>query len=149
MSRLYELWTDGGAWPNPGVGGWAFVLIAPCGEELRDSGSEPETTNNRMEMRAIVEGLTRVPDGEGVTVYSDSTLMVSGTAHWAEGWRRRGWCKSGGVPVKNGDLWEEILAEKERIGSVYMELVKGHSGVERNDEVDLMATEARLGVADG
>jgi ribonuclease HI len=136
MNRIY---TDGACRGNPGPGGWAWA----GGATEFASGAEAHTTNQRMEVRAVIEALREHPEGP-VEVVSDSTYVVK-CFHdrWYEGWRRRGWKNSKGQPVANRDLWEELIPlvlEGDR--RVTFAWVKGHSGDRMNDFVDELATTA-------
>ncbi len=132
------VYTDGSCLGNPGRGGWAWAV--PGGPYA--SGAEPQTTNQRMEITAVVKALEALKGP--VLVMSDSTYVVNCFRdRWWEGWRRRGWRNSAGKPVANRDLWEpliELVLEPGR--SVRFGWVKGHSGDTMNDRVDLLATEA-------
>jgi ribonuclease HI len=133
-----EVYTDGACRGNPGPGGWAWAVDGgPFG-----SGSEPHTTNQRMEVLAVIEALRSLPGA--VHVVSDSTYVVNCFRQkWWVGWRRRGWRNSQGKPVANRDLWESLLALALDDGrSVTFSWVKGHSGDKMNDLVDRLATEA-------
>jgi ribonuclease HI len=133
-----EVYTDGACRGNPGPGGWAWAVDGgPCG-----SGSEPHTTNQRMEVLAVIEALRSLPGP--VHVVSDSTYVVNCFRQkWWVGWRRRGWRNSQGKPVANRDLWESLLAlALDDSRSVTFSWVKGHSGDKMNDLVDRLATEA-------
>lgn len=136
MRRIY---TDGSCRGNPGPGGWAWA----SSREHFGSGAEPHTTNQRMEIRAVIEALTACPDEE-LEIVSDSTYVVK-CFHdkWHQGWFRRGWKNAKGETVSNRDLWEELFALVFAAGrSVTFTWVKGHSGDAGNDFVDLLATEA-------
>lgn len=132
------MFTDGACLRNPGPGGWAWAVVD--GEYA--SGAEALTTNQRMEITAVLRALQSVPGP--VLVMSDSTYVVNCFRdRWWEGWQRRGWRNSSGKPVANRDLWEELFSyalDAER--SVRFDWVKGHSGDPMNDLVDRLATEA-------
>jgi len=133
-----EVYTDGSCLGNPGPGGWAWAV--PCGPYA--SGAERSTTNQRMEITAALRALEAITGP--VLVRSDSTYVVNCFRdRWWEGWRRRGWRNSAGKPVANRDLWEPLLAVAlDPTRSVRFVWVKGHSGDEMNDRVDLLAVEA-------
>ena len=141
MSRAaqeIEVYTDGSCLRNPGPGGWAWaVRSGPYA-----SGAEPSTTNQRMEITAVVRALETLAGP--VLVRSDSTYVVNCFRdRWWEGWRRRGWRNSAGKPVANRDLWEPLLAlALDPTRSVRFFWVKGHSGDEMNDRVDGLALQA-------
>jgi ribonuclease HI len=132
------VYTDGSCLGNPGPGGWAWAVDGGPS----DSGGEPRTTNQRMEVTAVVRALQAL-DGP-LHVVSDSTYVVNCfKQNWWAGWQRRGWRNTQGKPVANQDLWKELLPlvlESDR--SVTFEWVKGHSGQRMNDLVDLLATTA-------
>jgi ribonuclease HI len=133
-----DVYTDGACRGNPGPGGWAWAVDGgPVGY-----GSEPHTTNQRMEVRAVIEALRALPGP--VHVVSDSTYVVNCFRQkWWVGWRRRGWRNSQGKPVANRDLWEPLLTLALEGGRpVTFSWVKGHSGDKMNDLVDRLATEA-------
>jgi ribonuclease HI len=132
------VFTDGSCRGNPGPGGWAWAV-----EEGRsDSGGEPHTTNQRMEVTAVVRALLSLAGP--LHVVSDSTYVVNCFKdRWWEGWQRRGWRNTQGKPVANQDLWRELIPLVVESGRpVTFEWVKGHSGHPMNDLVDLLATQA-------
>jgi ribonuclease HI len=137
-----ELWTDGACAGNPGPGGWAALLLTDGGErEL--SGGAADTTNNRMELQSVIEGLRVLTRYSHVDVHLDSTyVMHAFTEDWLEDWRRNGWKTSGKKPVKNQDLWEQLDVEVGRHDVEWVP-VKGHSGVALNDRVDALAVVQR------
>ena len=121
------VWTDGACSGNPGPGGWAAIVVPPGGgEPLERSGGEPETTNNRMELMAALEGLRSLPAGSTVTVVTDSQLMLNSMTKWLPGWKRKGWKTAAGKPVKNQDLLEALEAEVARHAAVRWHWVRGH-----------------------
>lgn len=132
---MIEIFTDGACSGNPGPGGWG-VLIVEDGDERELFGGEGETTNNRMEMQAVIEALkaTRGP----VVLYTDSQYVKNGITDWIRGWKRNGWKTAAKKPVKNKDLWIEIdrLADGR---SIEWRWVKGHAGHEGNERADELA----------
>ncbi len=132
------IYTDGGADPNPGPGGWGAVLIAADGTVEELFGSAPETTNNRMELTAAQEALSSLPDGSRVRVFTDSTYLRNGVTQWLPGWIRKGWKRKGGE-LKNVDLWQS-LARLIKVHRVEWKWVKGHAGNEWNERADVLAT---------
>lgn len=147
-----EVYTDGGARPkNPGPAGWAFILKTPTGD-IRGSGGEIDSTNNRMELLAAIEGLRAIMaygyQYEHVTVVSDSEYVVLGMNQWIVGWVKRGWKKSNGRPVENQDLWKRLVNLAACIDRLQWTWVKGHGKGdlynEYNSLVDSMATAAAL-----
>lgn len=134
------IYTDGACSGNPGPGGWGAVLIyGKTEKEL--SGGEAETTNNRMELRAAIEGLNALKSPCKVAVYTDSTYVKQGMEEWVKGWKARGWRTADKKPVKNQDLWEMLDAAAAR-HHVTWYWVKGHSGDKYNDLVDALAVAA-------
>lgn len=135
------LYTDGACSGNPGPGGWGALLIWN-GTEKELSGGEPNTTNNRMEMMAIIEGLRALKEKCHVKIHSDSALIINAfNKNWIQNWQKRGWKKSNKKPVENQDLWKEML----RVLSphkVDWVKVKGHSTNKLNNRVDRIAVAA-------
>lgn len=138
-----ELWTDGACKGNPGPGGWGAILLIPDQPAVELSGYEPATTNNRMELTAVIEGLRYLPNrSASVTVHTDSQLVVKGMTEWIGGWQRKNWRKSDGDPVLNAELWQALLVESQRLGQVRWQWVRGHSGVPLNERADQLAVQA-------
>jgi ribonuclease HI len=139
------LYTDGACSGNPGPGGWAFVLRHPAsGKELTRSGGEPQTTNNRMELTALIEGLAALKKQSRVEVFTDSVYVGKGISEWLAKWKASGWRRKDGkrlVPVKNDDLWKQLDALLSK-HTVQYTRVAGHSGHAENDLVDRLAVEA-------
>ncbi len=133
------IYTDGGCEPNPGVGGWAAILIYN-GKERELSGSDPETTNNRMEMTAAISGLEALKRPCNVQLITDSEYVKRGITEWLPGWKRRNWKRKGG-PIKNVDLWK-ALDEATQRHDISWQWVKGHAGVHYNERCDTLASEA-------
>ena len=136
-----DIYTDGACSGNPGPGGWAAILVA--GEHEREvSGGESHTTNQRMEIQAVVEGLRVLSRSCQVTVFSDSAYVVNCmTQKWYVKWQQSGWVNSSREPVKNRDLWEALIAELGR-HRVAFGKVKGHSGHHYNERCDQLARAA-------
>ena len=134
------MYTDGACRGNPGPGGWAWA----DDRGAFASGHDPRTTNQRMEITAVLEALRDHAGAGPVEIVSDSTYVVNCFRdRWYEGWRRRGWLNSRRQPVANRDLWEPLLALAVDAGTdVRFSWVKGHSGDTMNDFVDVLATEA-------
>ncbi len=144
-AKVTVVYTDGACRGNPGPGGWGWAVDGKrsgTGSDLHGSGGESHTTNQRMEITAVIEAL-RAIDGD-VHVVSDSTYVVNCFRQkWYVGWKRRGWRNSQGKPVANRDLWEQLLdLALDPTRRVTFEWVKGHSGDPMNDWVDQLATEA-------
>jgi ribonuclease HI len=137
-----ELWTDGACSGNPGPGGWAALLRAG-GRERVVTGGEPLTTNNRMELMSVVEGLRALKRPCRVRVHLDSSYVKNAfTNGWLAKWQRNGWRTSGKQPVKNRELWEELDAEASRHAIEWVK-VTGHAGVALNERVDQLACAER------
>lgn len=133
-----QLYTDGACLGNPGPGGWCAILKYNEHEKVLSSGS-PDTTNNRMELTAVIEGLNCLKEPCSVTLYTDSQYVANGLLKgWAEGWRRRGWKKSDGKPALNSDLWDRLLRLTE-IHEVDIVWIKGHAGHPENERCDSIA----------
>lgn len=133
------VFTDGSAIPNPGPGGWGAVWVED-GEVIgQDHGHDPDTTNNRMELTAIIRGIELVPAGRPVTVHTDSRLAVDTLTQWAAGWERRGWKRKTG-PIKNLDLVKQAWALVQARPEVELQWVKAHAGNRWNEYADSLAT---------
>jgi ribonuclease HI len=132
-----ELYTDGACSGNPGPGGWGAILRFK-GTEKELNGGEPETTNNRMEMTAVIEGLKALTRSCSVTIYTDSKYVLQGVTEWMDGWKARGWRTADKKPVKNQDLWEDLDRELSR-HKVSWQWVKGHAGHPENERADELA----------
>ena len=136
MKRV-ALFTDGACRGNPGPGGWG-VLLRYGDHERELYGGEAATTNNRMELRAAIEGLKALREPCEVTLTTDSTYVMKGLTEWLPGWKARGWRTAAREPVKNAELWQALDAEAQR-HHVHWEWVKGHSGHEGNERADALA----------
>ena len=132
-----EIFTDGACRGNPGPGGWG-VLMRYAGEEKSLWGGESDTTNNRMELNAVIEGLAALKRHCEVTLTSDSTYVLKGIQEWMPNWKKRGWKTASKQPVKNVDLWQKLDAV---IGEhkIDWQWVKGHSGHRENEIADQLA----------
>ena len=132
------LYTDGACSGNPGPGGWGAILEY-MGHEAELSGGEPSTTNNRMELTAVIRGLQRLKEPCIVELYSDSKYVIDGLQKgWAEGWKKRGWIKSDKKPALNPDLWE-ILLDLTHVHQMRYHWVKGHADNPKNNRCDQLA----------
>ncbi len=135
--KSVTLYTDGACRGNPGVGGWGLVM--EYGDLRKEfSGGEPETTNNRMELTAVIEGLRRLKEPCRVAIFTDSTYVMKGASEWMEGWKKRGWKGSSKKPVKNVDLWKTLDDAMHR-HDLDWHWVKGHSGHPGNERADQLA----------
>ena len=134
---MIEIYTDGACSGNPGPGGWGAILR--CGRTEKELyGGEPLTTNNRMEMTAVIEALRALKRPVEARVHTDSQYVQKGISEWIHGWKRRGWKTAAKEPVKNEDLWRELdrLAAAHRIEWVW---VRGHAGHAENERADELA----------
>lgn len=145
--KQVEIFTDGACKGNPGPGGWG-VLLRMGAHEKEMSGGEPDTTNNRMEMTAIIRGLKALIQPCDVTIHTDSRYVIDGMTKWIHGWQKRGWVNASKKPVRNEDLWHELI-EAVHPHAVQWEWVKGHSGHPENDRVDALASAAAARIAAG
>ena len=135
-----EIFTDGACKGNPGPGGWG-VLLRMGRHEKELSGGEPDTTNNRMELRAAIEGLNALIEPCKVELYTDSKYVVDGITKWVHGWKKRGWVNASKKPVRNDDLWHDLI-EAEHRHEVTWHWVKGHNGHAENERADRLASDA-------
>ena len=132
-----ELFTDGACSGNPGPGGWGAILRAD-GHEKELSGGEAATTNNRMELMAVIEGLNALKKASAVTVFTDSRYVMDGAMTWLANWKKRGWKTADKKPVKNEDLWR-ALDEAMARHTLKWEWVRGHTGHVENERADALA----------
>ena len=135
-----EIYTDGACRGNPGPGGWAAVLTAR-GQEKELSGAESHTTNNRMELQAVISALQALKRPVDVRLYTDSQYVRNGVLTWLAQWKSRGWTTADRKPVKNRDLWELLDVEAAR-HRIEWHWVRGHSGVAGNERCDALANAA-------
>ena len=137
----YTIYTDGACSGNPGPGGWGAVIFDNDNKQKNISGSEENTTNNRMELSAAIMALEEVNMNSEITIYTDSTYVKNGITEWVLKWKENGWKNSNKEPVKNKDLWVKLdkLCEA---NSVSWKWVKGHSTNEFNNLADELATKA-------
>ncbi len=133
------VFTDGSCDGNPGPGGWGFVWVEDDEIRTQSHGADPQTTNNRMELRALIEAYKTLPEDAEVTVYSDSQLCVKTINEWAAGWERRGWKRKTG-PIKNLELVQELYALAGRHPRVRLEWIRAHDGSRWNEYADALAT---------
>lgn len=137
----YQVWSDGSCLGNPGPGGYAAIVFDANGKEIAVvSGREKRSTNQRMEMIAAAEGLSQLPLAVAVTVNTDSKYVVDGMTSWIFGWKRRGWKKADGTPVKNLEIWQRLDREVSN-RKVKWNHVRGHVGIELNERCDQLANE--------
>jgi ribonuclease HI len=135
-----EIFTDGACKGNPGPGGWGAILrMGKHEKEL--SGGERDTTNNRMEMRAVIEGLNALIEPCQVDLYTDSKYVIDGITKWVHGWKKSGWINASKKPVRNEDLWHALI-EAELRHNVSWHWVRGHNGHIENERADRLASDA-------
>ena len=133
------IYTDGACKGNPGPGGWG-ALLAGSGNEKELFGGEMETTNNRMEMTAVIEALAALKRPCNVTLYLDSQYVLKGITEWIHGWKARGWRTAAKAPVKNVDLWQRLDALLTAGGhTIDWRWVRGHTGDPGNERADALA----------
>lgn len=143
---VVEMFADGACKGNPGRGGWGVILRAR-GREKELYGGEPATTNNRMELQAVIEGLSALKRRSRVKVYTDSQYVQKGISEWIHDWKRRGWRTAARAPVKNADLWR-VLDEVAGGHEVEWHWVKGHAGHPENERADALANKGVEELAD-
>ncbi len=134
------MYTDGACRGNPGAGGWGVVLSAGD-QEKSLAGAEQMTTNNRMELKAAIEGLKALKKHCDVTLYTDSQYVKRGITEWLTNWKQKGWKTAARKPVKNMDLWQQ-LDELQAQHKVDWRWIKGHAGIEGNERADMLANAA-------
>jgi ribonuclease HI len=149
MSALatVKIATDGACKGNPGPGGWGAVIRFGA-HEKEVSGGAPDTTNNRMELKATIEALNALTRPCHVTLATDSVYVMDGITKWIHGWQKNGWKTAAKKPVKNADLWQELLSaiKPHRIDWVW---VKGHNGDPDNERADRLASDAAINAQSG
>ena len=145
--KQVEIFTDGACKGNPGPGGWGAILrMGRHEKELY--GGEAETTNNRMEMTAVIKALDALIEPCRVELYSDSKYVIDGITKWVHGWRKRGWVNASKKPVKNADLWHDLIEAVAR-HEIDWHWVKGHNGHPENERVDQLASDEAEAFARG
>lgn len=138
--QTYHIYTDGACSGNPGPGGWGAVIKFD-GETKEIMGGQVDTTNNRMELTAAIEGLKSIPEGSDVNLYTDSTYVRDGMTVWLPKWVQNGWRTSQHKPVKNQDLWE-LLYNVAKLHTITWHWVRGHAGHPENERADFLARHA-------
>lgn len=137
MSEVVEIWTDGACSGNPGPGGWGVLLT--YGDHRKElCGGEAETTNNRMELMGAIRALEALKSPQKVVLHTDSTYVKQGITSWVANWQRKSWKNAAGKPVKNKDLWLELL-QATKPHTVDWRWVKGHAGDPGNERADELA----------
>lgn len=143
--KKVTIYTDGACDPNPGVGGWAAILIHE-GHEREITGGDSESTNNRMELTAVIEALRLMKEPCDIEIFTDSEYVKNAfTQKWIEGWIKKGWKTASRQPVKNQDLWQELITLT-KPHKIRWEWVRGHADNPLNNRCDELAVQARLAV---
>ena len=140
MTNKVVIYTDGACRGNPGPGGWG-VILSYRDRDKTLNGFDPETTNNRMELTAAIEGLRALSRSCDIDLYTDSKYVIQGINEWIENWKSNGWKTAAKRPVKNVDLWQ-LLHQQDKHHRVNWHWVKGHTGIEGNELADALANEA-------
>ncbi len=142
VADVVHIYSDGACKGNPGAGGWGALLVSG-GHRKEICGGEPNTTNNRMEMLAVIRALEMLKRPSTVQVHTDSQYVQKGISEWMSGWKKRGWRTADGKPVKNQDLWQEldVLSRKHHIEWNW---VRGHAGHPENERADALANQGVL-----
>jgi ribonuclease HI len=140
--RKVTIYTDGSCNPNPGLGGWGYVVFEDGREPVEGCGGEKQTTNNQMEITAAVMALKSLETRTEVTIYTDSQYVRKGITSWVKGWKRNGWMTASRKPVKNKELWQE-LEKSTGDHIITWKWVKGHSGNAGNELADKLAEQGR------
>lgn len=151
MNNTIKIYTDGSCLGNgkEGMnnhGGWAAIVIRNDNEQHQRSGHAPHTTNNQMELQAVIEGLKMIfPTEDTIIIHSDSTYVVNGLNSWMTGWKKRGWRKADKKPVQNLEQWKELDSLKDFYPNLQAQWVRGHSGDPMNELADSLAVDASNG----
>jgi len=133
------VFTDGSCEGNPGPGGWGYVWVEDDEIVAQDAGTDPDTTNNRMELKALIEAYKKLPADAEITIHSDSQLCVKTVNEWAVGWEKRGWRRKSG-PIANLELVKELYALANAHPSVTLQWIKAHDGTRWNEYADALAS---------
>ena len=141
--KKVEIFTDGSCKGNPGPGGWG-ALLRMGKHEKELTGSDPDTTNNRMEMTAVIEALNALIEPCEITLHTDSRYVIDGMTKWIDGWQKKGWVNASKKPVKNADLWHDLI-EAAACHAIQWKWVRGHDGHPENERVDRLASDAADG----
>jgi len=143
FAKTILLFTDGACSGNPGPGGYGTVIALPSGDIKELGAGRSETTNNRMEMMAVLEGLKSLENTPGdLAILTDSTYVIRGITQWIWGWKKRGWKSSSGSAVANRDLWESLdfmVNKRKNLGAMSWKYLRGHSGTPGNERCDEIA----------
>jgi len=142
--KAIEMYTDGSCLGNPGPGGWAAMLVYK-GKTKMLTGTETDTTNNRMELMAVIAGLSHLKGPCEIALFTDSKYVMDGACQWMPNWKAKNWKNSKKEPVKNQDLWQRLDAAMEQ-HQINWHWVKGHAGHPQNEAVDVAARTAAEGL---
>jgi ribonuclease HI len=138
--KKIEIFTDGACKGNPGPGGWGAILrMGKHEKEL--SGSDPQTTNNRMEMTGVIRALNALTEPCEITICTDSRYVIDGMTKWVHGWQKKGWVNASKQPVRNADLWHDLIEACGR-HKITWQWVRGHDGHIENERADKLASDA-------
>jgi ribonuclease HI len=140
LLKSVEIFTDGSCKGNPGPGGWGAIVRYGT-HEKEISGGEPKSTNNRMEMMAAIKALNMLIEPCSVTLFSDSKYLCDGMTRWIDGWKKNGWKNASRQPVRNADLWHDLIEAALR-HKVDWQWVRGHAGHPENERADILACAA-------
>ena len=132
------IYTDGACSGNPGIGGWGVVIIVPGDKPVLLNGGLNHTTNNQMELTAVIEGLRYFKESKKILITTDSKYVMNGIESWIKNWKKNGWKTASKKPVKNRNLWENLDKEITR-HTIEWQWVKGHAGNEYNEKADFLA----------
>jgi ribonuclease HI len=143
--KKIEIFTDGACKGNPGPGGWGAILRMGT-HEKEMSGSEAQTTNNRMEMTAVVRALNALTEPCDAVVCTDSRYVIDGMTKWVHGWQKKGWINASKQPVRNADLWHDLIEAAHR-HKIQWKWVRGHDGHVENERADKLASDAARSVS--
>jgi ribonuclease HI len=138
INFMITIFTDGSSRGNPGPGGWGSIILSDE-KAFELGGREDETTNNRMEMTAVISALNSIGNNDEITLYTDSAYVLNGATRWVKGWQKNNWKTSTKDDVLNKDLWQEMVKASVH-KNINWQLVKGHSGTEGNERCDVIAT---------
>lgn len=145
MQKSIEIYTDGSSLGNPGPGGWGVVIVREDRTIGEIGGYEKDTTNNRMELMAVIEALKYMIEKhpkDSIIIHADSTYVLGGVKTWIHNWEKNGWKTANKKPVLNQDLWQELIAHvRDFKGELSWQKVKGHDGHIHNERADAIATE--------
>ena len=133
-----SIYTDGACSGNPGIGGWGVVILIPRENPVHLNGGSNNTTNNQMELTAIIEGLQYFKESKQILIITDSKYVINGIESWIKNWKKNGWKTASKKPVKNKDLWEKLDKEITK-HAIEWQWVKGHAGNDNNEKADYLA----------